>query len=256
MIEINLAKSAGAVRPLFRETVPDGPRLFSALNSYHPAIALADSADNPNWCVLRSGWFGRTFIGGEIKPDVLGLAVQQLCETGQVLLDLGDHRATSFPVGATEIEPRIEFYDRSPDDVSVDRLIASVPAKLDVHPVTHETFNHCASREQLHSVFGTASGYLERSIGFLLLDGKRILSEAHAFFWGDTVVEIGVFTEDGHRGLGYASIVSAHLVRACGNRGYTTYWGCHVNNLASASVARKLGYRIENEYSLAYYPAA
>jgi hypothetical protein len=194
MIEINLSESAGAVRPLFKETVPDGPRLFSALNSYHPAIALADSADNPNWCVLRSGWFGRTFIGGEIKPDALGLAVQQLRKTGQVLLDLGDHRSTNFPFGATKIEPRIEFYDRSPDDASVDRLIASVPATLNVRPVMHETFNHCAWRDQLLAVFGTASGYLERSIGFLLLDGKRILSEAHAFFWGDTVVEIGVIT--------------------------------------------------------------
>jgi hypothetical protein len=256
LIELDLSESAGAVRPLFKETVPDGPRLFSALNSYHPAIALADSAEVPNWCVLRSGWFGRTFIGGEIKPDVLGLAVQQLRKTGQVLLDLGDYRSTDFPSGATEIEPRIEFYDRPPDDASVDGLIASVPAQLNVRPVTRETFKHCAWRGQLLAAFGTASNYLERSIGFLLLDGKHILSESHAFFWGDTVVEIGVITADGHRGLGYASIVSAHLVRACENRGYATYWGCHVDNLASAAVARKLGYRMENNYSLAHYPAA
>ena len=225
MIEINLAKSAGLVRPLFKEAVPDGPRLFSALNNYHPAIALVDSADHPNWCVLRSGWFGRTFIGGAIQPDAMGLAVQRLCKTGHVLLDLGDDRASHFPPGATEVERRIEFYDRLPDEAPLDRLIASVPAKLKVRPVTDETFHHCASQRQLHAVFGTASNYLERSVGFLLLDGKRILSEAHAFFWGDTVVEIGVFTAEDHRRLGYASIVSAPLVRACEGRGYSTYWG-------------------------------
>jgi hypothetical protein len=255
MIEINLSESATPVRPLFKETVPDGPRLFSALNGLHPAIALADSADNPSWCVLRSSWFGNTFIGGQIEPDALGLALQRLRKTGQVLLDLGDPRSTDFPPGATQREPRIEFYDRSPDDGAVDRLIASVPTGLNVRPVTYGTFNHCAWLDQLRAIFGTASGYLERSLGFLLLDGKRILSEAHAFFWGDAVVEIGVITANGHRGLGYASIVSAYLVRACESRGYATYWGCHVDNLASAAVARKLGHRIENKYSLAWYPA-
>jgi GNAT superfamily N-acetyltransferase len=255
LIEIDLPESAGAIRPFFKETVPDGPRLFSALNGYHPATALADSAEDPSWCVLRSDWFGRTFIGGEIKADVLGLAVQKLRKMGRVYLDLGDHRSTDFPSGAAKIETRIEFYDRPPDDASLDGLIASVPAKLNVRPVTHETFKYCAWRDPLLLVFGTASSYLERSIGFLLLDGGRILSEAHAFFWGDTLVEIGVVTADGHRGLGYAPIVSAHLVRACEDRGYATYWGCDEHNLASAAVARKLGYRMEESYSLAYYPA-
>lgn len=256
MIEINLSESAGVVRPLFSETVTDGPRLFSALNNHHPAIALADSVDNPNWCVLRSSWFGCTFIGGEIKPDIFGLAIQRLRKTGEILLNLADSRATNFPLGATDIERRVEFYDRPSDDPSVDRLIASVPSKLNVHPVTRDTFNYCTWRDQLLSIYRTVSGYLERSIGFLLLDGKHILSEAHAFFWGDTTVEIGVITADGYRGSGYASIVSAHLIGACEDRGYSTYWGCNADNLASIAVARKLGYRIENNYSNAYYPAA
>jgi RimJ/RimL family protein N-acetyltransferase len=255
MIEINLSESAGVVRPLFKETVTDGPRLFSALNNHHPAIALVDSVDNPHWCVLRSSWFGCTFIGGEIKPDILGLAIQQLRKTGNILLNLADPRAASFPLGATDIERRVEFYNRPSDDPSIDRLIASIPSKLNVRPVTHYTFNHCIWRDQLLSLYGTVSDYLERSIGFLLLVGEQIISEAHAFFWGDTLVEIGVITADGHRGLGYASIVSAHIIRACEDRGYLTYWGCNADNLASIAVARKLGYRIENNYSNAYYPA-
>jgi GNAT superfamily N-acetyltransferase len=255
MIEIHLPESADAVRPFFREAVPDGPRLFSALNGFHPATALVNSVDNPSWCVLRSSWFGNTFIGGEIEPNVLALAIQRLRKTGRVVLDLGDHRSASFPPGVTEVEPRIEFYRRSPAHRAIDRLLAKVPPGLNVLPVTQETFNGCAWRDQLRSIFGTASGYLERSIGFVLLDGECILSEAHAFFWGDAVVEIGVITADDHRGLGYASMVSAYLVRACESRGYGTYWGCHVDNLASAAVARKLGYGVENRYSLAWYPA-
>jgi RimJ/RimL family protein N-acetyltransferase len=141
------------------------------------------------------------------------------------------------------------------DDPSIDRLIASIPPKLNVRPVTHDTINHCIWRDQLLSLYRKVSDYLEQSIGFILLDGKQIISEAHAFFWGDTIVEIGVITADGHRGLGYGSIVAAHLIRACEERGYSTYWGCNADNLPSIAVARKLGYRIENNYSNAYYQA-
>lgn len=255
MIEINLSESAGVVRPLFKETVPDGPRLYSALNNRHPAIALADSVDHPRWCVLRSSWFGCTFIGGEIEPDVLDLAITKLRETGDILLNLAGPHAASLPLGVMDMERRVEFYDRPSDDISIDRLIASAPARLKVSPVTRDSFNHCAWRDQLLWLYKTDSAYLEQSIGFVLLDGEQILSEAHAFFWGDTIVEIGVITADGHCGLGYASVVSARLIRACEERGYSTYWGCSADNPASIAVARKLGYRVEKNYANAYYPA-
>lgn len=256
MIEINLAESSRAVRPLLGEIVPDGARLFSALNGSHPATALADAVDSPRWCVLRSGWFGNTFIGGEIEPHILGVAIRELRRSGRVILDLRDPRSIDFPAGVARVEHRLEFYDRSLCDGSVDRLIASVPPGLQVRPVTGETFDRCAWLDHMRSIFGATSGYLERSLGFLLLDETRVLSEAHAFFWGDTLVEIGAITAEGHRGLGYAPMVAAYLVRACESRGFATYWGCDLENLASAAVARKLGYRVESRYSLAWYPAA
>jgi hypothetical protein len=159
MIEINLSESVTAVRPLFKEAVPDGPRLFSALNGFHSATALVDSVDNPSWCVLRSSWFGNTFIGGEIEPDVLGLAIQQLCKTGQVLLDLGDHRSTGFPPGVIEVEPRIEFYDRSPDDGAVAALGRTNYARFSGQPLA--TLNgqlaFCFWMESVYSLRPTPS---------------------------------------------------------------------------------------------------
>ncbi|KQC14654.1 MAG: hypothetical protein APR63_05335 [Desulfuromonas sp. SDB] len=255
MIEINLSESSEVVRPLFSETVTDGPRLFSALNNQHSAVALADSDVHPHWCVLRSSWFGCTFIGGKIKPDILSLAIQKLRKTGEILINLSDPHAAIFPPGSTDIERRVEFYDRPLEDPSISHLISSVPRKLNVNAVTHDTFNYCKWHDQLLAIYGTTSDYLEQSIGFVLLDGKHIVSEAHSFFWGDTTVEIGVITSEKYIGLGYASIVSAHLIRACEDRGYSTYWSCNQDNPASIAVARKLGYQIEKYYSNAYYPA-
>jgi RimJ/RimL family protein N-acetyltransferase len=254
MIEINISEYAGKIRPLFSETVSDGPRLYSALNNQHPAVALADSYNNPQWCVLRSSWYGCTFIGGEIKPDILAVAIRHLRKTGAVLLNLGDPNAAYFPPGETDLEHRVEFYDRPLDDQSLSRLISATPSNLNVCPVSTETFDNCKWRNQLISIYGTASEYLKQSIGFIVLDGKDVLSETHAFFWGDTTVEIGVITAEKYQGRGYASILSAHLIRSCEDRGYSTYWGCSRDNPASIAIARKFGYRIENNYSNAYYP--
>lgn len=60
--------------------------------------------------------------------------------------------------------------------------------------------------------------------------------------------EPGIFTQPAHRGKGYATIAVAHLIREIETMGYQTYWNCSKRNLASAGVARKLGYRIEKEY--------
>ena len=58
----------------------------------------------------------------------------------------------------------------------------------------------------------------------------------------------GIFTQPAHRGYGYATIAVAHLIREIEATGYNTYWNCSKRNLASAAVARKLGYRVQKEY--------
>jgi hypothetical protein len=51
-------------------------------------------------------------------------------------------------------------------------LIASVPPKFKLHPVTRDLFDHCAWQNPLLSLYQPASAYLEQSIGFVLLDGE------------------------------------------------------------------------------------
>jgi RimJ/RimL family protein N-acetyltransferase len=64
------------------------------------------------------------------------------------------------------------------------------------------------------------------------------------------IVEMGVTTRAQYQRRGYATLTCAHLIRACEERGYRTYWNCAKQNLASAAVARKLGYRREKVYRL------
>ena len=176
-------------------------------------------------------------------------------KSGAVLLDRDDSHARHFPSGATEQFPRLEFYARPPQDAAVARLLRAVPVELTLQHADRETIEHCQWRTDLLQVFGSVANFLGQSVGSVLLDRDQILSEAHAFFWGEGEVEIGTITHEAYRGLGYAALTCAHLIHACEARGFQTYWGCDIDNPASAAVARKLGYTIENNYELVYYPA-
>jgi RimJ/RimL family protein N-acetyltransferase len=99
-------------------------------------------------------------------------------------------------------------------------------------------------------VFGTPERALEKGRGFYLMSGDEILCEVFAGPPAGGLVEVGVMTYDQHQGRGYATLTCAHLIQACEAAGYQTYWNCAKQNLASAAVARKLGYRTEREYKL------
>jgi RimJ/RimL family protein N-acetyltransferase len=83
-----------------------------------------------------------------------------------------------------------------------------------------------------------------------LLRGEEILCEASTGPAVNGLIELGVITHEPHQGQGYATLTCAHLAHQCEQRGYQTYWNCAKQNVASAAVARKLGYRIEREYKL------
>ncbi len=70
---------------------------------------------------------------------------------------------------------------------------------------------------------------------------------------GSTYAEIGAITHEPYRGRGLAPIAVAYLIEALSERGYQAYWSCDIDNPASATVARKLGFRIERFYEVWEY---
>ena len=78
--------------------------------------------------------------------------------------------------------------------------------------------------------------------------GDDILSDAGVGQPALGLYEPGVFTQPAQRGKGYGTMVVARLIQEIEAIGGRTYWNCAKQNLASAAIARKLGYRIEKEY--------
>jgi RimJ/RimL family protein N-acetyltransferase len=119
-----------------------------------------------------------------------------------------------------------------------------------VRSVDRQLFECSADHDFYCTLYGSAEQALEKGLARFLLYGDEIRSEAYAYFAALGIIEIATSTREPYRGRGYASIACAHLIRSCEQLGYQTYWNCARQNLASAAVARKLGYRSEKEYRL------
>lgn len=256
MVELRPNQSQPVV-PLFNPETPDRPRLFAVLEGNAPGRIFADDPERPDQCVVREDYFGRVFFSRGVTSELAEDAFERLRLDGQVVLDADDPVTANFAEEKpTRLFTRLEFISTLADKPDVQRWLSSVPDGSVVIRLDEDVFDRSQWRDRLLRIFGSTDRYLTESIGYGLLQGESLLAEAHAFFWGGQLVEVGTVTHEQWRGRGYGSVVTAHLVVECEERGYTTYWGCELENKASAAIARHLGYGEPREYHLVAYPSA
>ncbi len=256
MIELQPPCETRGLQALFDLSTPDRPRLYSVLEGHAPGRVLVDKRSAPKGCIVRSAWFGRVFFGGSLMGSLIPEGIALLRQDGQVVVDLDDQQAASFPTGSAAELPRLEFCRKVATDQVLRALLAEPAVGFEIRRIDSASFESCQWRENLLAVFGTAKRFLAESLAFGVFEGEELQSEAHAFFWGGNLVEIGAITREDRRGRSYAPLAAARLIQACEARGYTTYWGCDTPNKPSVSVAHRLGYGPARPYRLALYPAA
>jgi RimJ/RimL family protein N-acetyltransferase len=118
----------------------------------------------------------------------------------------------------------------------------------ELRPIDAAWFERCRYRDYCAAYFGSAERTLEKGFGFCLVKEHELLSEAFACAASLGMIEIGTITGEPYRRRGYATVCCAQLIRECEARGYRTYWNCAKDNLASAGLARRLGYQTEKEF--------
>jgi GNAT superfamily N-acetyltransferase len=232
--------------------MPASLRCFTVLDSNVIGDILTDDPDNPSWGLVRENADGSIYLGGVIEAATLGQLVARLRRTGDVLIGAwpGDPWPEGLPPNPDYVGRVLEFVDRPGDDAALEVLSRQIPEGCVLRPMERELIEQSAQRDRTVQGFGSVDRFLIKGLGSTLMRGEEVLCEASA---GPEVMglrEMGVFTYEPHRGRGYATATCAHLVRKIESAGLQTYWNCAKQNLASAAVARKLGYRLESEYKL------
>ena len=254
MLELEGGQAAEGLLPMFDPDVPTYSRVVAVLAGRNPGTILVDDAATPTWCVARETGWGHTFVGGRPGPSELSDAVARLRRDGDVDLvswDAASPDVARLPSPDDEFA-LLELSQRPPGD-ALDAILREVPAGLDFRRMDRELIQRCEWGYQIERGCGSVDRFLRNGLGFCLTSGREILCEVYALYWGVDTVEIGVVTNEKHRGKGYATLTCAHLARACEERGHGTTWTCYVDNRASAAVARNLGYGREREFRLLRY---
>ena len=239
------------LQDLFLADLPAGIRCKAVLKDVALGRVLVDKLESPSRAFLLEFAENNVYPAGAYTALDLAQAVAILRRDRDVVLALWP----SDPLAAQKYpfpEPRpdyigaaIDLTDRAPD---VDLDILSVPPdgchlqRIDL-PLL-ERINH-AYEEQL---FGSLDRALAAGIGYCLMEGVEVLSQAFAAPFMGGQFEIGVGTPKQHRRKGYAAVTCALLIRECERLGYQPYWNANAQNTASLNLAIKLGFSTERPF--------
>ena len=235
------------LKALFLPTDPAALRCQAVLDGHAAGKIFTDHPETPSWGVLQEAAFGSIYLGGEVQADLLHQLVGSLRKNGEVLVGLreDDPRWQLLPSGADYTGYTLEFTDRE-----IGTSFARVPAECELRRLDPSLGKQILDRNLLIRMFGSIQLALEWGYGLCLLRDDELLCETFAGPAANGVIEIGVETQPHHMHKGYAYLTCAHLIHTMEQLGYRTYWNCAKGNLASAALARKLGYRTEKEYRL------
>lgn len=258
MLQLSADQASPNLRALFDLHDPAGIRCFAVLEGDSAGRIFTDDPAKPTWGIVQESAYGTVYLGGTLTAAGLAALIDRLRRDRDVLIGLwpDDDRRDLLPPNPDYDGFAIDFTDR-PIGQGLEPYLQAVPDGCQIRRVDAELLERCAERDGQIATYGSLEKALENMIGYCLLVGDEIACEAFSGAPTLGIREMGVETKEAYRGRGYATITCAHLIQACEQAGYQTYWNTSRQNLPSIALAHKLGYRQEREYRLlAWFKAA
>jgi len=251
MIEVAPDQVTPQLRALFDSRMPAGFRCFAVIAGDAAGRILTDDPVRPTWGAVQEGAFGTVYPGGTLAAPTWHRLIAKLYQDCDVLVGLwpDDERIQLLPSSPDYDGFTLDFTDR-PIGAGLDGDLPQLPDGCNMRNLDRELFERSEDRDFYSTLYGSAGQALKKVHARFLMRGDEICCESYAYFAALGMIEIATSTREPYRGRGYATITCAHLIQACEAHGYQTYWNCAKQNLASAAVAHKLGYRTEKDYRL------
>ncbi len=250
MIPITPAQVTPTIRSLFQTDEMGATHCFTVLDGTAPnGKILVDNLSDPCWGLVQEAVDNSLFLGGNINAVAYIKAFAELRQEGDILSGMppGDPRLAYFPPDTYHDNCVLEFYDR-PIGQGLEPYLRQVPADCVIHRLDRDLILRTEWGPNDVAFYGGLDAWEKTCFGYVLMRGDEILSEATVGPSALGLYEPGVFTQEKHRGKGYGTMVTARLIQEIEAMGKRTYWNCTIQNVASAEIARKLGYRTKKEF--------
>ena len=229
------------------------PRAFNVLEGLTRGQIIVDDLVRPTWAAVRETAFGTLYPGGRVTATLLEALVEHFREMGEVGLGCWlDSKLNDLIPHNPDYDGRtLYFTEHTPLHLGL--LTVPLPGGYSIVPRDANLLRQSPDFETTLDSFGTIESALQHTLGFVVLQDSNVVCEAASGAPTHGRIEIGVNTAEFHRRRGLAAIACAHLIEACEAQGYSTWWDCAKQNIASTNLARKLGYQNEREYRYVWW---
>lgn len=103
-------------------------------------------------------------------------------------------------------------------------------------------YNHEFLSERLLESWGTYEGFINSSVAFIAVMGKRIVAVIIGTARFNNIIPVYIETEDNHRNKGLAFTLTHYLANECIDNGLIVQWDCMDTNIASQRIAKKANF--------------
>jgi RimJ/RimL family protein N-acetyltransferase len=249
------AEIAPRLGRLFPQDLPVPIRLWAILEGVIQGRILVDHPAQPAAVAIVDGTEGHAYLGGALTPPLLQEVFQMFRAFQELVVCLwpGDPLLSMLPGGHTYEGKAIDFSERSPD-VDLERM-AVFPPGLSLRRIDAAYARAIPEFDYYVKMFGSSERAIQNMIGYYLVQGEQIACEVVAAPLCRGVVELGVETAPAFQQKGLATALCAWVIRECEERGYQTFWNAAQQNDASVALARRLGFRQEQQMIVLAWPA-
>jgi len=134
---------------------------------------------------------------------------------------------------------------------------ALLPADYEIHPLSDilrgkrvaQISEELFDEHPLEMYWGSADAYLEKGIGFCIMQGEQAVALCKANCVVGDQIEVGVHTLATYRRRGLASVLAAATAEYSLEHGFRmVHWQCDSDNTGSWKTAEKVGFKKIHEY--------
>lgn len=217
----------------------------------HMGSAWVDNPENPTVAQITVGIF--VFYAGNPNAKEAEELLYNLPDFTLAIVDSDEWKKRIETVHKGSIEKFQRFrFNKNPGDLDkeyIRDILSTLPQdyemkKIDKDIAKSSSFH--ALSEDFTSQFDSIDDFIDRGVGYAILNEGQVVSAATSFSIFDDGIEIEIASHLEHRRKGLAKIVASALILDCLDREKYPSWDGA--NAESVELAKKLGYTFKEPY--------